>query len=44
MDEVARRAPQLHCHSPMTGFSDTEEEGRKGGCGRGRVTTLGKSE
>lgn len=44
MDEVALAgAPELHCHSPKMGFSDREAEGTKVGCGRGRLTTLGKS-
>lgn len=34
---------RLRCHSPTVGFSDVEAEGAKVGCGRGRVTTLGKS-
>lgn len=44
MDEVALAGiPELHCHSPRMGFSDKEAEGTKVGCGRGRLTTLGKS-
>lgn len=45
MDEAAALAdtPGLHCHSPRVGFSDGEEDRAKFGCGRGRVTTLGKS-
>lgn len=39
-----RPAPQgLNCHSPTVSFSEIEAEGTKVGCGRGRVTTLGKS-
>lgn len=45
MDEAAALAdtPGLHCHAPRVGFSDREEDRAKFGCGRGRVTTLGKS-
>lgn len=44
MDEVSLKdAPGLHCHSPRVGFSDRDVDGTKLGCGRGRVTTLGKS-
>ena len=44
MDGVALTGtPGLHCHSPRAGFSDNEADGREVGCGRGRVTTLGKS-
>lgn len=44
MDEAALAdTRELHCHSPKVAFSDKEAEGTKGGWGRGRLTTLGKS-
>lgn len=44
MDEVALAdTPGLRCRSPRVAFSDTEADRAKFGCGRGRVTTLGKS-